>query len=381
MDFTATSLPCSKGGVSTNSTGGSSGVSLGRYGGGLGTLTSSSLTCSKGELGIDYSAAQDGVSTGVSVSLACSKGELGIDYSAVQDGVNSLVCYTGEQGSKSQLNKGVLSADAVPFVSRSKNSIVSIPKGVDPIRWSNSDWISMHSKVRSFGQPNAFGAKIAIPTPINLEFLRSNLHDFEDEQVISFLEFGWPIGTVGDATSANVSFPRNNDSAIDFPDDINKFIAKGLASNSLIGPFDSNPFDCAICVSPLGTVEKDDSTERRVILNMSWPPDSSVNDFIPEKEFLGEKFHFTYPKVDALVDLIKSKGRGCAVFKRDLKAAYRQLLRVDPGDIHLLGFSWNGKLFFDLTQPQGSRSTAFQCQRSSSAIRHIYRKGAYIGNR
>ena len=106
---------------------------------------------------------------------------------------------------------------------------------------------------------------------------------------------------------------------------------------------------------------------------MSWPPDSSVNDFIPEKEFLGEKFHFTYPKVDALVDLIKSKGRGCAVFKRDLKAAYRQLLRVDPGDIHLLGFSWNGKLFFDLTQPQGSRSAAFQCQRSSSAIRHIYR--------
>ena len=81
MDFTATSLPCSKGGVSTDSTGVPSSVSLGRYGGGLGTLTSS--------------------------SLACSKGELGIDYSAVQDGVNSLVCYTGEQGSKSQHNKGV----------------------------------------------------------------------------------------------------------------------------------------------------------------------------------------------------------------------------------------------------------------------------------
>ena len=238
--------------------------------------------------------------------------------------------------------------------------------------WTSHDWILAHDLVYNSKLPNAFGNKITIPTSLNLPWLHERLKDFEDKQVFEFFKYGWPVGAIGLISQSQECFPRNHNSALDHPGDIDKFIRKGLDSHSIIGPFDSNPFNCPIGVSPLGTVEKSDSVDRRVILDMSWPNSSSVNDLIPKKEFLGKKCDLRYPGVDDLVKIIKSKGRGCALFKRDLKSAYRQLLRVDPGDIHLLGFSWKGKLYFDLTQPQGSRSAAMQCQRSTSALKFIF---------
>ena len=80
------------------------------------------------------------------------------------------------------------------------------------------------------------------------------------------------------------------------------------------------------------------------------------------------------PRVDDIAALIRKKGVGCAIFKRDLKSAYRQLVRADYGDVHLLGFTWNNDLYFDLTHPQGCRSAALCCQRTSSGIVHIFKK-------
>ena len=58
------------------------------------------------------------------------------------------------------------------------------------------------------------------------------------------------------------------------------------------------------------------------------------------------------------------------MYKRDLKRAYRQF-PVDPGDIHLLGYYWRNKLFFDQCLPFGLRTSAFCCQRVTSAIAHL----------
>ena len=237
---------------------------------------------------------------------------------------------------------------------------------------TNDFWIKLHNEVSSHTGPNAFGAKVKIPTPINIDYLEKNLSNYRDIQVLEFFKYGWPVGAVGDIRMDQSKWPRNHDSATKHSADIDDFIAKGFANDSLIGPFDVNPFNCPIGISPLASKEKSDSPDRRVFLDMSSPHDESVNDLISRNEFLGEKFKLIYPKVDQLVSQIKLKGRGCAMFKRDLKAAYRQLLRVDPKDIPLLGFVWRGKLYFDLTQPQGSRSAAMQCQRSTSAIKEIY---------
>ena len=76
-------------------------------------------------------------------------------------------------------------------------------------------------------------------------------------------------------------------------------------------PFDARPFAEGFVVSPLNTVAKRDSQERRVIVDLSWPCGSSVNDGIHSGSFLRELLELSYPTIDAIVSAILSLGRGC----------------------------------------------------------------------
>ena len=51
-----------------------------------------------------------------------------------------------------------------------------------------------------------------------------------------------------------------------------------------------------------------------------------------------------FPKVDDFVELIRSKGKGCLLFKRDLKRANRQI-SMDPKDFHLVSIVWSKHIF------------------------------------
>ena len=57
---------------------------------------------------------------------------------------------------------------------------------------------------------------------------------------------------------------------------------------ALLGPFKSNPFPNNLVISPLNSFPKKDD-KRRVILDLSYPRNSSINDFIEKDEYLGEK--------------------------------------------------------------------------------------------
>ena len=135
----------------------------------------------------------------------------------------------------------------------------------------------------------------------------------------------------------------------------------------------NNPFPIPCNLNPLNSVPKRDSDERRIIVDLSFPKGDSVNATIPKNSYLGEPFHLTFPTVDALIAMVKHKGQGCALFKRDLQRVYRQI-PVDPGDIHHLGYKWRGDLFFDVMLPMGLRSAALCCQRTTNLITHIARK-------
>ena len=53
-----------------------------------------------------------------------------------------------------------------------------------------------------------------------------------------------------------------------------------------------------------------------------------------------------YPSIDALTELVREKGRGCALMKSDLKRAYKQIF-VDPGrGLELLGHEVEGPIIF-----------------------------------
>ena len=59
------------------------------------------------------------------------------------------------------------------------------------------------------------------------------------------------------------------------------------------------------------------------------------------------------------------------IFIRDLSKAYKQLWQC-PGSIHLLGYAFEDRIYYDVTLSMGSKSAVFCCQRTTNAITHIF---------
>ena len=140
--------------------------------------------------------------------------------------------------------------------------------------------------------------------------------------------------------------------------------------NAVIGPFSHNPFSCPVAVSPLNSVPKSDTTERRIIFDLSWPVGSSVHDGIQPGSYLAQEIDLVYPTVDLITDRVAALGSGCLLFKQDLKRAYRQF-PVDPRDYPLLGYFWNGNFYFDVVLPMGLRTASMACQHATNPVRYI----------
>lgn len=115
----------------------------------------------------------------------------------------------------------------------------------------------------------------------------------------------------------------------------------------MLGPFKKNPFNTAIHISPLNSLPKKDTAERRVILDLSFPKGFAINDFISKEEYLEEKIEIVFPKVDDFIQNIKKKGQDCLLFKKDLRRAYRQI-PICPSSYSSVGFVWKKHIFFIL---------------------------------
>ena len=182
-----------------------------------------------------------------------------------------------------------------------------------------SFFIKAHNAVHASKLPNFIGCQIPVPSNIDCEFLANNLSGYKDKQIVQLLKYGCPISFSGDG-----SFNRkckNHKGALEFPDQIDKFLTKELEAGAVLGPFQSSPFDQKLVISPLNTVPKKNSSERRVIVDLSFPKfdtSQSVNGGISKNFYLGEQAQLRYPSVDSLVNIMRSKGHGCLLFKRDL---------------------------------------------------------------
>ena len=109
------------------------------------------------------------------------------------------------------------------------------------------------------------------------------------------------------------------------------------------------------------------TNERRVILDLSWPCGSSVNNGIPSGYFLGELLELSYPTIDTFVLAIVFLSLGCMLYKCDLCKVYHQF-PIDPHDYHLLGYTWNSQVYFDTVLTMGLHSTMMACQCSTLAV-------------
>ena len=236
--------------------------------------------------------------------------------------------------------------------------------------------LDSHEKVVQSGKFNFEGCRIPVNNRLDINYLRSWLWDYKDTSLCSLLEFGFPLDCKESEKLFNCTNHRelwkfrNHTGATDYPEEMKKYLQKECKNQAVVGPFNKNPFNSGLRISPLNSVPKKETDERRVILDLSFPKGNGVNDFISKEEYLGEKMLTVYPKVDDLVQLIKLKGRGCLLFKKDLRRAYRQI-PICPSSYNLVGFVWKKHIFFDSVLSMGLRNAAYICERVTTAISFI----------
>ena len=122
--------------------------------------------------------------------------------------------------------------------------------------------------------------------------------------------------------------------------------------------------------SPFLTREKSNASHRRVIIDLSWPKDASVNLGVDKNSYLASDFQLTFPTVDDIIDAINDVGRGDCLYKVDISRAFRHV-KIDPFDYDLLGLKWRDVAFFDTCLPFGSRHGTQIFQRISDKMRRI----------
>ena len=144
----------------------------------------------------------------------------------------------------------------------------------------------------------------------------------------------------------------------------------------MIGPFHKAVLHDT-CYSPLNSVPKKDSQERRLILDLSMPQGNAINDGIDKDYCLGTYEKLSLPSVDNLVERIVELGPGCLLFKVDLSRAYRQILNC-PGEVHFLGYIFNGEFYYDISLSMGSKASAKACQLVTTAVVFIFTNYGYF---
>lgn len=164
--------------------------------------------------------------------------------------------------------------------------------------------LEIHKIVQDSGKYNFQHCRIRINDKINVNFMRRMLKNYYDLEICDLLEFGFPIGFEGKTSDLHVKNQiwqyKNHKGAVEFPNDIISYITKESSHKAILGPFKNNPFQDTLIISPLNTVPKKDSNDRRIIMDLSFPKGHAVNDYVDKNKYLGESTQIIFPKVDDL---------------------------------------------------------------------------------
>lgn len=113
---------------------------------------------------------------------------------------------------------------------------------------------------------------------------------------------------------------KNKSSAFQNPKVIDDYLANEVARCRVAGPFPSIPLP-NLQISSFGVIPKKGQPGKwRLIVDLSSPLGSSVNDGISSDEF---SMH--YIKLDQIISMIAKHGSGALKAKLDVEAAYRNI--------------------------------------------------------
>ena len=95
----------------------------------------------------------------------------------------------------------------------------------------------------------------------------------------------------------------NHKSAEIHVDQVRNYLKEELSHGAVIGPFDILP--PAFHTSPPMTRDKQDSNNKRTIMDLSWPKGASVNDGVSKELYLGTSYTLHYPSVDNITAALR----------------------------------------------------------------------------
>lgn len=156
----------------------------------------------------------------------------------------------------------------------------------------------------------------------------------------------------------------NHKSAKEHSSFVDAKLSKELRNGFITGPFSDPPCQPFI-VSPIGLVPKKTPNEYRLIHDLSFPSEASVNSFIPR-----QYCSVQYETLDEVVHLVLSCGKGALIAKADIEAAFR-ILPIHPDDRWLLGIKWKDQYFVDNRLPMGLSESCSTFEEFSGALQAI----------
>lgn len=149
------------------------------------------------------------------------------------------------------------------------------------------------------------------------------------------------------------SAKKNKASAYQHPEIVDAYLANEVALGRVAGPFHSPPLP-NLHINSFGVIPKKGQPNKwRLILDMSSPLGSSVNEGINPNDY-----PLQYIRVDDIIKMVSKFGQGALMAKFDVEAAYRNLA-VHPTDRYLIGMKWRSMFYVDLALPFGLRSAPY----------------------
>ncbi len=147
--------------------------------------------------------------------------------------------------------------------------------------------MNIYARVRATGRNNFLEARVEVPHALDNEAWERYRGVISNPITIEFIKYGFPTGYVYESLPQPTT--KNHSSAIAFPSFVDKYIETERKHGAMLGPYAGNPFDW-VMTSPIMTRYKDGGKDKRVILDLSYPPHMSVNASIPVDRYLGEEY-------------------------------------------------------------------------------------------
>ena len=161
-------------------------------------------------------------------------------------------------------------------------------------------WLQkIHSHVRTYGVPNYKGARIRVPSTLNVKAWRQLVENYDYKIIAEYIEFGFPMNINYNKFTPNTHI-ANHKSANYRPQGVTQYFQVETSKQAMLGPFKEQPFE-TMHFSPLMGRDKPDGGVR-VIVELSWPLGQSVNSCVTPNYFDNIEFKLKYPTIDLLVE-------------------------------------------------------------------------------